>query len=49
MITNIASVKLEILIPSLLGDCKYKYFLTQYGITKHGTFSRAGWWLLSIS
>lgn len=41
MIVNIASVKLEILIPSFLGDCKYKYFLTQHGITKHGTFSRA--------
>lgn len=31
MIINIASVKLEILIPSFLGNCKYKYFLTQHG------------------
>lgn len=30
MIINIASVKLEILIPNL-GDCKYKYFLNQHG------------------
>lgn len=31
MIINIASVKIEILIPSFLGDCKYTYFLTQHG------------------
>lgn len=31
MIINTASVKLEIVIPSFLGDCKYKYFLTQHG------------------
>lgn len=49
MITNIACVKLEILIPSFLDDCKYKCFLTQHGVTKHETFSRAEWWLLSIS
>lgn len=28
MIINIANVKLEILIPSFLSDCKYKDFLT---------------------
>lgn len=31
MIINTVSVKLEIVIPSFLGDCKYKYFLTQHG------------------
>lgn len=31
LIINIASVKLEILIPRFLCDCKYKYFLTQHG------------------
>lgn len=49
MITNIASVKLEILIPSFLGDCKYQYFMTQHGVTKHGSFSHAECWLLIIS
>lgn len=31
MIINIASIKLEIPIPSFLVDCKDKYFLTQHG------------------